>query len=78
MPQTLKAVHDDDLLVLLEKLELLNKFQAGKLTCAFCHDVINFDTLHSIFPDGGTIKLTCTKPACVTALMAKMEGKKYE
>ena len=78
MPQTIKAVHDDDLLSLLESLNLLNKFNAGKLTCAFCGDIINYNNLHSLLPDSGTIKLVCSKPSCVSLLMGKLEDNKYE
>jgi hypothetical protein len=65
------AVHDDDLLDLLESLELKNKFLYGKLTCSFCGDVITWDNLHSLFPDSGTIKCCCTKSDCVNQLIAK-------
>lgn len=78
MSNTIKAVHDDDLLGLLESLELLNKFNAGKLKCAFCDETISHENLHSLYPDGGTIKLVCNKPSCVSALMAKLEEKRYE
>jgi hypothetical protein len=78
MSNTIKAVHDDDLPKLLEKLELLNKFNAGKLNCAFCDDVITKDNLHSIFADSGALKFACSKPACVTALIEKLEKRKYE
>ncbi len=78
MPQTLKAVHDDDLDSVLEKLGIFSKFKAGQLKCAFCGDAMNFENLHSIFADSGSTKLSCTKPECVVALMSKLEGKKYE
>lgn len=77
MSNIIKAIHDDDLLALLEKLELLNKFNSGKLSCALCDEAINYENLHSLFPDGGDIKLVCNKPSCVSALMVKMEAKKY-
>jgi hypothetical protein len=77
MTQTLKAVHDDDLLKLLEKLDLVNKFNTGQIKCAFCGVIISFDNLLSLFPDSGTIKLVCTKPSCVVSLMERVEGEKY-
>ena len=78
MSQNLKAVHDNDLINLLDSINLLNKFNAGKLTCAYCNDVINFENLHSIFQESRTMKLSCSKPDCVIALMAKIEKKQYE
>lgn len=65
------AIYDDELLDLLESLGLKNKFLHGKLNCAFCSDVITWDNLHSLFPDSGTIKCCCIKPACVNQLIAK-------
>ena len=65
------AIHDDDLLELLENLGLKNKFLHGRLTCAFCGGVITWDNLHSIFPDSGAIKCCCTKSECVNQLIAK-------
>ena len=68
------AVYDDDLLELLESLGIKNKFLHGKLTCAFCGDVITWENLHSIFPDSGAIKQCCTKPICVSQLIAKLQN----
>lgn len=65
------AVHDDDLLNLLDNLGLKNKFIHHKLTCAFCESAIGWDNLHSIFPDSGSIKVCCTEAECVNKLIAK-------
>lgn len=73
----LKAVHDNDLIGLLESLGLYGKFKAGELKCSFCKDIITFENLHSFFPDSGSIKQTCSKPECVKSLMAKLEDKQY-
>ncbi len=68
--KTVNAVHDDDLLDLLEGLGLKNKFLNSQLTCAFCDETITWQNLHSIFPDSGAIKVCCTKPDCVNQLIA--------
>ena len=73
----LRAVHDNDLEELLDSLGLISKLKAGKLKCAFCGEVITFENLHSIFPDSGAIKLTCSNPECVKLLMARLEEKQY-
>ncbi len=73
----LRAVHDDDLEMVMEKLGIASKFRAGKLKCAFCGDVLTLDNLHSIFPDSGSIKLVCSKPECIKQLMARLEEKQY-
>ena len=72
--EAMKAVFDDDLRDLLESLGMLAKFEAGALRCAFSGDVITWDNLYGIFPDGGDVKLACTKPECVTALAEKVAG----
>ncbi len=69
-----KAIHDDDLEKLLENLGLLSEFINGKLSCFSCNDIIGQQNLHSIFPDGGTIKLCCNKPNCISKLIEKREA----
>lgn len=56
---TLNAVHDDELLLLIEKLGLKEKLNQGKLKCKFTGTTITFDNLYSIFPESGDIKLVC-------------------
>ena len=77
MTEKIKAVHDDDLEELLESLGIKNKFEARELKCTFCQEIITFDNLHSIFPDSGSIKLTCSKSDCVKLLMGRIEEKQY-
>jgi len=74
--KTLRAVHDDDLEALLKNLGLHNKFIHGKLKCAFCKGVITLDNLHSLFPDSGAVKLSCTKPECVKQLLSRLEARR--
>lgn len=62
------AVHDDDLDQLLEGLELLEDFRAGRIACAFCGDRVNYENLYALFPDGQDIKSSCDKPACIREL----------
>ncbi len=64
------AVYDDELLEMLENLRLKTKFENGKLSCAFCKDMVSWNNLHSIFPHGGIIKVCCTNPECVNNLIA--------
>jgi hypothetical protein len=73
--QTLKAVHDDDLEAVLRGLGIYGDFVRGKLRCAFCGDVITMENLHSLFPDSGAVKCTCSRPACVDALLSRIEGR---
>lgn len=72
MKEKLNAVHDDDLKDFLESLEIYSKFTAGKFECKFCKSVITCENLHSIFPESGSIKFTCSKPECVKKLIEKV------
>ncbi len=62
--EKLFAVHDDDLLNIIESLEYLNKFKKGELKCIFCDCKITFENLHSFFPQSGDIKFVCDKNRC--------------
>lgn len=70
--QTLRAVYDDDLEELLTSLGLHQRFVSGRLRCAVCDDQIGWDNLNGIFPEGGTIKVACTRPECVTGLADRL------
>lgn len=74
--ETLNAVHDDDLMGVLEELGVAKDFTHGKLRCAFCGDTITWHNLHSLFPDSGAVKFSCDKPECVNKLIAKVEAQR--
>lgn len=69
--RSLKAVHDDDLRALLTELGVVRDFERGVIKCKFCGSVVSWETLHALFPESGSIKLACTRPACVGALMER-------
>lgn len=68
MKANLNAVHDDDLKVLLKKLNLLEKIQQGKIKCKFTNEIITLDNLHTIFPEEGVIKVVCDSPEAIKFL----------
>jgi len=70
------AVHDDDLQAVLDALGLAAAFAKGELRCKFCGDVVTWDNLHSLFPDGGSIKLVCDKPECSKALLQYLNARR--
>ncbi len=72
------AVHDDDLQAVLDKLGLATAFGKGELRCKFCGDVMTWDNLHSLFPDGGSIKLVCDKPECAKALLQYLNARREQ
>lgn len=61
----MNAVHDNDLEVLLIKLNLLEKINRGELKCKFTKEIITLENLHSIFPEEGTIKLVSDSPEAI-------------
>ena len=69
MRGNLPAVHDDDLAEYLEKLGVGAKIARGKLACFSCEEPLAIETLAAVFPDSGSVKGVCSKPACVLALV---------
>jgi len=73
---TLTAVYDDDLEAVLKGLGIHGDFIHKRLRCAFCGDTITWDNLHSIIPDSGAVKCSCSRPTCVTSLLAWMDERR--
>jgi len=67
--ETMHAVHEDDLEAYLDSLGILGKMNRGQILCKFCHEPVSKDTLHSLFPESGDIKVVCDTPSCVIELM---------
>lgn len=61
----ISAVHDDELLFLIEKLGLKEKMENGKLKCKFTGAVMTYENLYSIFPESRDIKLVCNTPEAI-------------
>ncbi|PIV95975.1 MAG: hypothetical protein COZ16_04875 [Flavobacteriaceae bacterium CG_4_10_14_3_um_filter_31_253] len=68
MKKELRAVHNDELIELLDRLELLDKLKNGELKCKFTDTIITLENLHSIFPESGSIKLVCNSPEAIKNL----------
>ena len=66
---TLTAVHDDDLSAFLKSLGLFADVEAGRMHCWFCDMVIRMSNLRAVFPDSGTVLLSCSKPECIKQLV---------
>jgi hypothetical protein len=72
---TLKAVHDDDLVAYLSSLGVDTSGSAIG-TCKFCRDEVTLDNLAAIFPESGALKLVCDRRECLLALQGHvLEGK---
>jgi len=69
--EIIKAVHDQDLEKLLNKLGLLEQFQRGLLKCGFCNKVVTFDNLQGLYKEGEETKMICDSPLCYKKLIEK-------
>lgn len=74
--EEIHSVHDKDLEKILDGLSLLNKFKSGKLKCKFCHETVNFNNLHSFFPEAGRISFACDRPDCIKELYSLLREDK--
>ena len=71
----INAVHERNLVVLLEKIGLFEKVTAGLVKCKFCTNLITPENIHSILPESGGFNLVCDKPECVNELMQYLNEK---
>ena len=63
------AVHDDELLELLENLDMLEDFSNGKILCFLCGKVVTEKNLGTIFPYQGDIKISCNDIECYNKVL---------
>ena len=61
---SIKAVYDADLEMLLKRLGMYDDVVSKKCRCIFCGEPITLDTLDSIIPSGNDILFSCTSHAC--------------
>jgi len=71
--KTLRVVHDDDLEALLRGLGLFGDLMNGLVQCSLCKQTVTWDNLHSLFPDSGAVKVSCSRPECIKQLVAWMD-----
>lgn len=70
------VVHDNQLEGLLSNLGILKDITSGKVLCKFCRDVMTLDSLYSVFPESGDIKIVCNKPKCIKQFVNYINQKK--
>lgn len=71
----LNAVHDNELVIFLEKMGIMNDIKKGNKKCKFCGERIVLEKIHSIFPDSGNVSIVCDNSACVKSLMSYISEK---
>ncbi len=70
------TVHENDLINLLERLGIKDRFINKELLCKFCGNVVNKENIYSVLPESGGVNLICDKPECITKLLEYLENKK--
>ena len=70
------VVHSDDLSRLLEKVGLIDRFNAGELKCKFCGDIVTRDNIYSVIKDSGQYKVVCEKAGCINQLLQFLATRK--
>jgi len=64
----LEAIHKHDLRILLRNLNLLNDFEAKKIRCQFCKDIIQENNFGAIYSRDKKIFFSCSKLKCLANL----------
>lgn len=67
----LAAIHRQDIKTLLENWGLLNDFEAGKIKCRFCNDIISERNFGAVFPENKQVFFSCSKLDCLAKLPSK-------
>jgi len=67
----IEAIHKHDLKVLLQNLSLLEDYDAGKIKCEFCSDVILENNFGAIYSQNQKIKFACSKIECLEKMPKK-------
>lgn len=67
----IEAIHKHDLEAMLSNLGLLDDFNASKLQCQFCHDVIHENNFGAVYSEEKKIKFSCSKLQCLSNLPNK-------
>lgn len=65
----LQAVHDDDLITLLNSLGEYNNVIEGKRKCFFCDKTITIENISSVFPFEKNIEFCCSDDECYKKLL---------
>lgn len=61
----LHAVHDRDLVALLDRLGIKHRLDAGKLRCGQCSEVVTMECLGGLYYQSGQVRVLCSNAACI-------------
>lgn len=63
--ESIKAVHDDELIDFLQGINMYQPIQEGKCKCKYCAKVITIQNVTAVFPESKVIKFICDDLQCV-------------
>lgn len=66
--EKINAITDDKLILLLTNIGLYENVISGKIKCKFCGEIVTIECISAIFPESGSIKISCDKPSCIAGL----------
>ena len=69
--QELKAVHKQNLRKLLENWGLIDDFEAKKIKCDFCDEIVSENNMGALFSKDKKIFFVCPKIECLNKLSYK-------
>jgi len=59
------AIHEDEVILLLRKINLYDKVIQGKAKCTICGKVITLENIGGFIGINGEIHLVCNNPKCL-------------
>jgi len=63
--RTLRAVHDDDLVEFLDRVGILEDLKAGRVSCRYCQELLDLESLEAVYPEQGQVRAVCSEPSCL-------------
>lgn len=67
------AIHDKDLISILEELDLLKKIETKKIKCSNCNQLITVNSLGALKKEKEEILIICDNPECIASQSLKLE-----
>jgi hypothetical protein len=68
------AVDSEGLTNLLDDSGVRRKFERGDMACKFCGTPVREANVYALIRDSGSLKAVCSQAACVSQLVAWIEG----
>lgn len=66
--ETLSAVHDNEFVNFLQRINVYDDVMAGKCRCYFCDSQINIESISNVLSEKGKVRLVCDDLQCVIRL----------